>query len=101
VQSINIAERLRTMINSNPVILDEQTVALTASFGVAVFSYSDDWTVSEFLSKADGFLFQAKALGRNRVCSQEIAVVLPEVGVTQEEKDGLFARSEAGKDESR
>ncbi|MFZ2446079.1 MAG: GGDEF domain-containing protein [Syntrophobacteraceae bacterium] len=100
VQSINIAERLRMMISSNPVILNEQTVTLTASFGVAAFGDSDDWTVSEFMSRADGFLFQAKSLGRNRVCCQEIAPVLPEVGVTQDEKDGLFARIDPDKDES-
>ena len=77
VQSSNIAERLRVIINSNSVLLNGQHVTLTASFGVAVFSFTDNWTVSDFLSKADGLLYQAKSSGRDRVFSQEIAPVLP------------------------
>jgi diguanylate cyclase (GGDEF)-like protein len=91
VQSINIAERLRTIVNSHPVNLSGQTVTLTASFGVSAFEYTQKWSVSEFLSRADGFLFEAKTLGRNRVCSQDIRPVLPTVGVTAEEKEFLYS----------
>lgn len=94
VQSANIAERLRLIINSSPVFLNDQPVTLTASFGVAVFSYNDDWTVSEFVNRADGLLYHAKYSGRNRVCAQKVAPVIPDTGVTLDEKELLFGRSE-------
>ncbi len=100
VQSINIAERLRMILGSHPVTLNAQSVALTASFGVSAFQHTDKWTVSEFLSRADAFLFQAKTLGRNQVCSQDIRPVLPTAGVTAEEKEILYGRNET-KEKSR
>jgi len=93
VQASKIAERLRIAISSNPVPLKGKHVTITASFGVASFSHFDDWTVGEFLRKADSFLYHAKSSGRNRVWVQEISPVLPDVGVTQEEKDTLLAPS--------
>jgi diguanylate cyclase (GGDEF)-like protein len=95
VQSSNIAERLRQSISATPVILNGQDVIITASFGVAVFRHSDSYTVSEFLSKADAFLYQAKASGRNRVCAEPIAPILSSE-VTVEERDGLYAQIEDG-----
>ncbi|MEN6441807.1 MAG: GGDEF domain-containing protein [Syntrophobacter sp.] len=96
VQASKIAERLRIAISSSPVVLRGRRVTITASFGVASFSHFDDWTVGEFLRKADNFLYHAKSSGRNRVWVQEISPVLPDTGVTREEKDILLAPSEAG-----
>lgn len=101
-QAISIADRLRGQISSSPLSLNGGPVHVTASFGVAVFSFTDNWTMSEFVSIADSYLYKAKASGRNRVCYQEIPAVLPEIGVTQDEKDFLFGGgSEADKEKSR
>lgn len=96
VQASRIAERLRVVVNSNPLVLGGQRVTITASFGVASFNHFDDWTVGEFLRKADNLLYNAKSSGRNRVRVQEISAVIPDTGVTREEKDFLLARSGTG-----
>ncbi len=101
IQSANIAERLRVIINSNPVFLNSQPVTLAASFGVAVFSFTDNWTVSDFVAAADAFLYQAKSSGRNQVCFQKMEPVLPEFGVTQDEKELLIGKGKTGKQRGR
>jgi diguanylate cyclase (GGDEF)-like protein len=90
LQASHIAERLRLAVSAAPVILNAREVIVTASFGVAVFRHSDNYTVSDFLGKADAMLYQAKASGRNRVCSEELAAVLPSE-VSVQEREGLFA----------
>ncbi|MCE5333503.1 MAG: GGDEF domain-containing protein [Desulfobacteraceae bacterium] len=89
-QAVRIAERLRETLAANPASLIKKTVALTASFGVAVYGYTDNLTVSEFLNRADRFLFQAKSLGRNRVCAEEPVAVVAADEVSPEEKAVLF-----------
>jgi diguanylate cyclase (GGDEF)-like protein len=95
LQASHIAERLRLTISAAPLILNGQEVTVTASFGVAIFRHSDNYTVSDFLSKADTMLYKAKASGRNRVCSEELTPVIPSE-VTVQEREGLFAQTEDG-----
>ena len=90
-QSIRIADRLREIISENPVLLHQESVTLTASFGVSVFRFTDGYAVGEFVDRADGFLYQAKSTGRNRVCSEELPPMFAADEVTAEEKGGLFA----------
>jgi len=66
------AERVRTVLAEShlPVHADDgATTALriTASIGVAVYPSSGD-SIESLLAVADKGLYQAKALGRNRVC---------------------------------
>ena len=62
------AERTRVVLSSIPFeIEDEQTITVTASFGVSVGRRDGDhWRW--LLKAADDALYQAKANGRNRVC---------------------------------
>ena len=90
LQASTIAERLRREIASSPILLSDREITVTASFGVAVFRHSDNYSVSEFLSRADALLYQAKTSGRNCVRTEELAPV-PSSEVTVEERDGLFA----------
>lgn len=59
-----VAERIRQAIYAN-VTVGEDSRAITASFGVAVFQNESDWPA--LVSKADKALYKAKAAGRNRV----------------------------------
>lgn len=92
IQATGIAERLREAIASNPVNFQGQMVSLSGSFGVAVFRFTDELTISKFLSKADELLYKAKNSGRNCVCTEELPPVFQPDEVTAEEKAGLFAR---------
>ena len=93
-QSTRIAERLRENIRSNPVPFGENSIKITASFGVAVFRFGDECTLGEFLNKADRLLYEAKNTGRDRICAEEPdAVVIPDE-VTVGEKAALFSSTE-------
>jgi diguanylate cyclase (GGDEF)-like protein len=96
-QSSGIAERLREATRSNPITLGSDTLRITASFGVAVFLYTDESTVGAFLNRADRLLYEAKDLGRDRICAEEPGPVFVSEEVTESEKAALF--SSAGESE--
>jgi diguanylate cyclase (GGDEF)-like protein len=62
------AERLRAAIESTPFTAGGQTIAITASLGVAAIEESDE-RFDHMLDRADKALYAAKAGGRNRVAS--------------------------------
>jgi diguanylate cyclase (GGDEF)-like protein len=66
--AILLANRLRDKIQKSSLHCDDQPVAVTASFGVDVYLPTDRDGRSQFLHRADSWLFHAKANGRNRVC---------------------------------
>jgi diguanylate cyclase (GGDEF)-like protein len=96
-ESVAIAERLQEGIRRNQFAFGTETVQITASFGVAVFRFTDESTVGEFLNKADRLLYEAKNLGRNRLCAEELVPVFMSDEVTAGEKAALF--SSAGESE--
>lgn len=59
------AERLRRRLESTPLQWGGQTLALTASFGIALAAL-DDSDAGAVLNRADSELYIAKAGGRNR-----------------------------------
>jgi diguanylate cyclase (GGDEF)-like protein len=67
--ALAVAERLRESLESNPVEVEEYTIAVTASFGVATFdaSVQQDITMEALIGQADRYLYQAKEAGRNQV----------------------------------
>lgn len=66
-QAHNIAERLRKIIAETRLAYGDVSVSVALSLGVAEFS--PELSVSELVSLADEFMYQAKTTGRNRVCS--------------------------------
>ncbi|MFB9326737.1 histidine kinase N-terminal 7TM domain-containing protein [Paenibacillus aurantiacus] len=65
-QAMLLAERLRGAIASHPLPLEQLSLPLTASFGVAV-SHSPHDTLDTLLRQADDALYRAKRGGRNAV----------------------------------
>ena len=73
-----VAERLREQLASHPLSVDDTSVAVTVSIGVAQWSdHAED--MSRLLVRADTALYRAKQLGRDRVVSACAAtrVVVP------------------------
>ena len=62
-----LAERLRRQIESQEFEADQGIVRMTASIGIAHIPDVTIRSVSEWIAAADSALYDAKALGRNRV----------------------------------
>lgn len=90
-QSVRIAERIRETTRRNPAVFSAKTVRITASFGAAVFRSTDESTVGAFLNRADRLLYEAKDLGRDRICAEEPLPVPTPDEVTASEKAALFS----------
>ncbi len=63
-QGLAVAERIRFALANCPVMHEGQTIIITASIGVA--AWRDGETLSQWLTRADGALYEAKHGGRNR-----------------------------------
>ena len=61
------AERIRKAVEAYPFVLDDQTVSVTISLGIAT-APDDGTTVKALVGAADKALYRAKETGRNRVC---------------------------------
>ena len=68
-EAMAVAERIRRGVESIVLtIADGSSPAATVSVGVALFP-GHGRTASDLLAAADRAVYQAKALGRNRVCA--------------------------------
>jgi len=63
-----LAERVRAAVERQEFRLENRPVKITVSLGVALLRREDD--MQSFLDRADRMLYQAKALGRNRVLTE-------------------------------
>lgn len=94
--TLMVAERMRELIATTPLVFDDNEIALTASFGVDIFTGIEKGCAEEMVKRADGYLYQAKSEGRNQVCVAPIEEKEDLSSVNQDEKDalfGLFGRS--------
>lgn len=66
--AVMIAERARVALRTEPIVLREGEVTVTASFGVACSSELGVG-IDELLRAADEAVYEAKRTGRDRVCS--------------------------------
>ncbi|MGA8145797.1 MAG: diguanylate cyclase [Candidatus Acidiferrales bacterium] len=69
--AVGVAERIRHAVEAEPVITNAGEITITASLGVAVSKGTNSFDAEILLQLADGALYRAKELGRNRV---ELAV---------------------------
>lgn len=60
--AIKLAEQCRQSIADSPIVVDGQSISVTASFGIAS---GDSANFDTLLQQADAALYQAKAAGRN------------------------------------
>ena len=66
-RAAQIAERIRRKISDMNVIVDGNSIEVTASFGVACFPSTDINNMEDLLKAADKALYEAKESGRNKV----------------------------------
>ncbi|WP_439134044.1 GGDEF domain-containing protein [Pseudomaricurvus sp.] len=87
---IQVAERLRVLIESTPLLTEENTIPLTASAGVDSYTLASPCSQETLIKRADAWLYQAKNNGRNQVCSDNQRLKSATT-VSSEEKDALFS----------
>ena len=64
-KAIELAERLRKMIENSAINIDNKTIRVTASFGIA--TYRKKTSKAVLFQKADEMLYKSKTRGRNRI----------------------------------
>ena len=64
--ALGLAERVRKVLEDNPLVYEDVSISVTASVGVAIMT-ADDPNTDKTLSRADHALYEAKRKGRNRV----------------------------------
>lgn len=70
------AERFRASLAEHPIIVDDLTLCMTASIGVAGFDRIRHEGHDALYHDADSAVYRAKAAGRNRVCQDEAEALL-------------------------
>lgn len=64
--ALGLAERVRKMLEDNPLLYNDTPIHVTASIGVTIMT-AQDLNTDQILSRADHALYDAKRKGRNRV----------------------------------
>lgn len=87
---LQVAERLRGLLEQTPLSVADQEIRLTASFGVDVFSASHTDTQETFIDRTDKHLYKAKEAGRNCVHHGTSDQIDTNSTVSSDEKDALY-----------
>ena len=66
-----VGERLRKAVEASPINVDNKTINVTISMGLAEFRIEENG--EELFQRADKALYEAKESGRNRVCIDKSA----------------------------
>ncbi len=69
-QAVDIAERIRTQIEFNPINTHNSTIRMTISLGVAQAHLNDN--SDQLIARADAALYRAKNNGRNQIAVDNV-----------------------------
>lgn len=89
--SINVANRIREMIEQSDLKLDGNCISITASLGVDEYRPNNSDSVEGFIERVDAWLYKAKHSGRNQVVHPPLVDNTAPTTVTQDEKAALFS----------
>jgi diguanylate cyclase (GGDEF)-like protein len=67
--ALQVAQRVREAIRSQPIVVDGTEISITISAGMAYFDPANSTTFDEVIRLADAGLYRAKQNGRDRIVS--------------------------------
>jgi diguanylate cyclase len=67
------AERVRQAISAQRLQVDDHSINVTISIGVASGMPDQDIEMRQLIARADAALYEAKSQGRNRVCGIDLS----------------------------
>lgn len=67
-EALVVSKRIRKQIADNPLLVEDLTIPVTVSLGVASRTEDNAKNIEELFNMADKALYYAKEHGRNRVC---------------------------------
>lgn len=81
-EALSVADRLNRIVSQEPFTINNQvTINVTISLGTASLRDEDDEDGISMLDRADKYLLQAKATGRNRVINSDYLSHIPHLQV--------------------
>jgi two-component system cell cycle response regulator len=89
-QALKLAKRLNTCLKNASLDLEGETVSITASFGVDVYTGGEVLAPTAFLKRADTYLMEDKARGRNLVWHGEHEPRITSTAITPEERERML-----------
>ncbi|WP_058020731.1 GGDEF domain-containing protein [Pseudohongiella spirulinae] len=87
-EAVVLGERLREGIAAIRLVSDGQRVDLSVSIGIDYCGPADHLTADQAIARADKYLLQAKASGKNQVCHAPLSERA--AGTTKDERDALL-----------
>jgi len=88
--AVKMAERLRSKLETAPLLLKDKPVTLTASFGVDQYNGHGKETAAGMIERADKLMYQAKQSGRNRIGYDKNRVIPPAQQISVQERKALY-----------
>jgi diguanylate cyclase (GGDEF)-like protein len=88
--AVKMAERLRSKLAIAPLLLKNESVTLTASFGVEQYNGHGNDTAASIIERVDRLMYQAKQSGRNCTCYDKSRVVPPAQQISIQERKALY-----------
>lgn len=89
--SVNVAQRIREMIEQSVLNIDGNSISMTASFGVDEYRAHHSDSMQGFIERVDSWMYKAKHAGRNQVIYPSQVDQVEPTTVTQDEKAALFS----------
>jgi len=89
--AVKVADRIRDLVASHPITVDENKLNVTVSMGASVYTKTSRLEINQFIESADTYLYQAKETGRNRICHVDYSYLHADSEVSTDERSMLFS----------
>lgn len=86
---VQVAERVRKLVEDRPLALEQESLSITVSLGIETFKAVEEERPKAFVDRADKQLYLAKENGRNRI-HYAPETIAKKSAVSDQEKDALF-----------